>query len=153
MAKIDPGKESQRLVELYASMSDEELQKISEDAAALTEWAHQALRMELQKRGFALDHKNSDAHKNSAAQDDPGNKPVVLRRYRDMPEAVVEKSVLENAGIRCFLQDDNVIRMDWLWSNAMGGIKLMVRQKETDEAEKILSESPGEVQGDTDIEP
>jgi hypothetical protein len=45
----------------------------------------------------------------------------VLRRYRDMPAAFVERSALENAGIQCFLQDDNVVRMDWLWSNALGG--------------------------------
>jgi hypothetical protein len=66
--------------------------------------------------------------------------PVILRKYRDMPAAFVEKSALENAGIECFLQDDNVIRMDWLWSNAMGGIKLLVREKDAAEAEKLLSE-------------
>jgi hypothetical protein len=70
------------------------------------------------------------------------NRPVVLRRYRDMPAAFVEKSVLDNAGIECFLQDDNVVRMDWLWSNAMGGIKLMVRAKDAEEAEEILSQGP-----------
>jgi hypothetical protein len=59
-----------------------------------------------------------------------------------MPAAFVEKSVLDAAGIACFLQDDNVVRMDWLWSNAMGGIKLLVRAKEAEEAEKILSQTP-----------
>ena len=69
-------------------------------------------------------------------------KPVVLRRYRDMPEAFVAKSVLDAAGIESFLQDDNVVRMDWLWSNAMGGIKLIVRENDAEEAEKILSQGP-----------
>jgi hypothetical protein len=59
-----------------------------------------------------------------------------------MPAAFVEKSVLEDAGIECFLQDDNVVRMDWLWSNAMGGIKLVVRQNDAEEAEKLLSQTP-----------
>jgi hypothetical protein len=68
--------------------------------------------------------------------------PVILRRYRDMPAAFVEKSVLEDAGIECYLQDDNVVRMDWLWSNALGGIKLIVREKDAEEAEKILSLGP-----------
>jgi hypothetical protein len=66
------------------------------------------------------------------------NKPVVLRRYRDMPAAFVEKSALENAGIQCFLLDDNVVRMDWFWSNAMGGIKLIVREKDAQDAAKVL---------------
>ena len=74
-----------------------------------------------------------------ASEDD---RPVVLRRYRDMPAAFVEKSVLEAAGVECFLQDDNVVRMDWLWSNALGGIKLIVREKDAEEAEKILNQGP-----------
>ncbi len=67
------------------------------------------------------------------------DRPLILRRYRDMPAAFVEKSVLEGAGIPCFLQDDNVVRMDWLWSNAMGGIKLWVREKDAKDAEELLS--------------
>ena len=61
-----------------------------------------------------------------------------------MPQAFVEKSVLEDAGIQCFLDDENVVRMDWLWSNAMGGIKLVVRKKDAEEAERLLSESPAD---------
>ena len=75
----------------------------------------------------------------SERDDSTGDRPVLLRTYRDMPQAFVEKSVLDDAGIPCFLQDDNVIRMDWLWSNGMGGIKLMVRQKDAIEADRILT--------------
>lgn len=83
----------------------------------------------------------------SAAQQQSGeateaDRPVILQRYRDMPAAFVEMSVLEDAGIECYLQDDNVVRMDWLWSNALGGIKLIVREKDAADAEKILSQSP-----------
>lgn len=70
------------------------------------------------------------------------DRPVILRRYSEMPAAFVEKSVLEDAGIECYLQDENVVRMDWFWSNALGGIKLIVREKDAAEAEKILSEGP-----------
>jgi hypothetical protein len=70
------------------------------------------------------------------------DRPVILRRYRDMPTAFVEKSVLENAGIQCLLQGDNVVRMDWFWSNAMGGIKLIVRQSDAEDAEKLLAQAP-----------
>jgi len=59
-----------------------------------------------------------------------------------MPAAFVEKSVLEDAGIECYLQDENVVRMDWFLSNALGGIKLIVREKDAAEAEKILSQGP-----------
>jgi hypothetical protein len=70
-----------------------------------------------------------------------GTRPVILRRYRDLPQAFVEKSVLEDEGIACYLQGDNVMGMDWLWSNAMGGIKMLVRQVDVEEAERILSQA------------
>jgi hypothetical protein len=73
----------------------------------------------------------------------------MLRKYRDMPEAFVARSRLEDTGIESsFLQDDNVVRMDWFWSDALGGIKLVVRKKDAEESEKLLSETPGDV-GDT----
>jgi len=58
-----------------------------------------------------------------------------------MPAALVEKSVLDAAGFECFLQDDKLMRMDWL-GNAINWIKLLVREKDAEEAEKILSEAP-----------
>jgi hypothetical protein len=126
-------------------MNDQELQKAGGDPAALTDWAFEALREEMGKRG--LDWPGKDLPIPSKVvhierEPDLGNEPVILRRYRDMPAAFIEKSVLEDAGIECYLQDDNVVRMDWLWSNAMGGIKLIVRKKDADEAEKILNQGP-----------
>jgi hypothetical protein len=145
MVKIDPEQERQRLAKLYEALSDQELQEVGNNPMALTDWAFEAVRAEMLKRG--LDWIGKDTPRPSQmtaveAADDPGNRPVVLRRYRDMPAAFVEKSVLEDAGIECFLQDDNVVRMDWLWSNAMGGIKLVVRQNDAEEAEKLLSQTP-----------
>lgn len=144
MARIDPEKEVARMAAIYAGMSDEELQEAGSRPEALTDWAFQALREEMKKRN--LEWPGKDMRLSEMPQheqtEDPGNRPVVLRRYRDMPAAFVEKSVLDAAGIDCFLQDDNVVRMDWLWSNALGGIKLMVREKDALEAERILSQRP-----------
>ena len=137
MGKIDPEEERQRLAERYAEMSDLELRKVGNDPESLTMWARKALEEEMLKRGLAWNPMPQSERDETIQHDAP---PVVLRRYRDMPAAFVEKSVLENAGIPCFLQDDNVIRMDWLWSNAMGGIKLLVKEKDAADAEKLLSE-------------
>jgi hypothetical protein len=38
----------------------------------------------------------------------------------------------------CFLYDDNLIRMGWLVSGAVGGAKLFVSEKDAAEARKIL---------------
>src|ERR1700675_4515548 len=63
---------------------------------------------------------------------------VILRRYRDLPEAVVAKSILDFDGIECFLTDENLIRMDWFWSGLLGGVKLWVRQQDIDEAQNLI---------------
>jgi len=151
MTKIDPEKERQRLASLYADMSDLELQKIGKNPESLTDWAFEALREEMTRRGLDWSGKDmplpSQVVHSTPVEDDPGNRPIVLRKYRDMPEAFVAKSLLEDAGIQSFLQDDNVVRMDWFWSNAIGGIKLVVRQKDAEQSEKLLAATPGDGDG------
>jgi hypothetical protein len=66
-------------------------------------------------------------------------KPAILRAYRNITEAMVDRTALESAGIRCFLYDDNLIRLDWFVSDAVGGAKLVVSQKDALEARKILA--------------
>ncbi|MEQ1472626.1 MAG: DUF2007 domain-containing protein [Candidatus Acidiferrum sp.] len=65
---------------------------------------------------------------------------VVLRQIRDLPEALLAKSILDSAGIDCFIGDQNTIRMDWLWSNLLGGFKLWVRQEDADAASELLNQ-------------
>jgi rubredoxin len=59
-----------------------------------------------------------------------------------LPEALLAKSVLDSEGIECFLADENTIRMDWLWSNAMGGIRLCVKDVDADAARQLLEQAP-----------
>jgi len=153
MTKIDPEKERQRLATLYGQMNDLELQKVGKNPESLTDWAFEALREEMSRRELDWPGKNmplpSEVVHSKPGADDPGNQPIVLRRYRDMPEAFVAKSVLEDAGIQSFLQDDNVVRMDWFWSNAIGGIKLMVRRKDAEKSEDLLAAIPSEGVGES----
>jgi hypothetical protein len=65
---------------------------------------------------------------------------VTLRHFRDIPEAFLAKGKLESAGIECVLADGNLVRMDWLLSNAIGGIRLQVHQRELESARAILDE-------------
>jgi hypothetical protein len=37
---------------------------------------------------------------------------IVLRRFRDMPDAFLFSSALDSADIECYLADENTIRMD-----------------------------------------
>jgi hypothetical protein len=65
---------------------------------------------------------------------------VMIRQFRDLPEALLAKGSLDSAGIECALVDDNVIRLDWFWSNLMGGVKLVVDREDAAVAEEVLSQ-------------
>ena len=225
MGRIDPEQERQRLAKLYSGMSDGELERVGEEPGDLTEWAREALKNEMAKRGLmwrergpvktevirpskgdvlvllgvytdtmkasldksVLEAAGIEAHffgENAASQGgltswvasdgirllvrlsdllaaqellDQGDeekgtaeaasegtrdasRPVVLRQYRDITAAMVDRTALESAGIECWLYDDNLVRMDWFISNAIGGVKLVVAENHAREAEKILAQ-------------
>jgi hypothetical protein len=65
---------------------------------------------------------------------------VTIRQFRDLPEALLAKGCLESAGIKGILTDDNIVRLDWFWSNVMGGIKLKVDPEDVEAASEILEQ-------------
>jgi len=64
---------------------------------------------------------------------------VTIKKFRDLPEALLARGSLESAGIECHLVDDNMVRMDWFISNLLGGVKLQVRPEDIAEATEILN--------------
>jgi hypothetical protein len=65
---------------------------------------------------------------------------VTLQHFRDIPQALLAKGKLESAGIECLLADGNLVRMDWLLSNAIGGLRLQVQEKDLETARALLNE-------------
>jgi hypothetical protein len=133
--------ERARLKRIYSEKSDAGLGELALDAGSLTEVAREVLRAEMETRGMQselvlLAH----TRETKAATKKISGPLVMVKRYRDMPEAQVAESVLDSAGIDCFLADENTIRMDWLWSNLLGGFKLMVRPEDHEEAIKLLEQ-------------
>lgn len=51
---------------------------------------------------------------------------TTIRRFRDLSEAIVARSLLESGGIEAYLCDENLVRLDWQISNFIGGIRLQV---------------------------
>jgi putative signal transducing protein len=70
---------------------------------------------------------------------------TMIGRYRDLPEALLARTSLESAGIECFLADENIVRMDWFWSNLLGGVKLLVHNEDAEAAVQILEAPAPEV--------
>ena len=98
MATVDPEQEHHRLTQLYAGMSEGELRKLAEDAASLTDVARQALQKEAMSRGLNIEVRNF------VPVDELNLRELVtIRKFRDLPEALLAKGSLESAGIECFL--------------------------------------------------
>ena len=129
-----PEQERDRIRGVYSGMSDDELERVAATGYELSEIARQALEAEISHRGRGI-----------AIAAPPGydvyelNETVTVRKFRDLPDALLAKGSLESAGIEAYLFDDNMIRMDWFYSNLIGGIKLKVQPGDVDAANEILS--------------
>lgn len=123
-----------RIAERYSRFTDEELQKLAGEAWSLIEPAKQALATELARRDLEM-----DLAANPPARLPPPNL-VILRTFTDLPEALLARGALDSAGIESFLIDETTIRMDWLWSNALGGVKLSVTPDHAEAAAQLLDQ-------------
>jgi hypothetical protein len=129
-------RERRRLAEWYASMTDGEMEKVAGDTGSLSDAAKEALEFEISRRGSEIAPPSSAAP-SETEEDTELLKPIILRRFRDLPDALLAKSILDSASIECFLIDEHTIRMDWMWSNALGGVKLWVRSEDADAADLL----------------
>jgi hypothetical protein len=128
--------EERRFAETYGRLADEQLARLAGEAHELTASATAALRAEIDRRHLPIDL-NRDSPGNDEAEFQP---QTMIRRFRDLPEALLAKGSLESAGIECNLWDENLVRMDWFWSNMIGGIRLMVAPADAQAADEILSQ-------------
>jgi len=131
--------EEQRLARHYAGLSDGELEKIAAEKSSLTDAAAQALATEMNTRGLGglLRTGQPEAEANPVG-DHYGPVLVTIRQFRDLPEALLAKGVLDSGGVESFLADDNMVRMDWFISNLLGGVKLQVAPEDVVEATQLL---------------
>jgi hypothetical protein len=136
-SKFGSSEERNRLAQFYAGLSDGELQELARETGSLTDEARAALALEMSRRQLALvgpaEAEDATPKRRAELRD-----LLTIRQFRDLPEALLAKSVLDSAGIESFLGDDNLIRMDWLWSNLLGGIKLRVRREDALVASRLL---------------
>jgi hypothetical protein len=126
----------------YGDLSHRQLMRVAENYASLAPERQAALREQFAQRG--LEPPVMEDTESETANDGlslvPDDQLVTVARYRDMPEAIVARSVLEAAGIDCLLRDENTVRMDWLWSNMIGGMRLQVTTENEAEARELLAQ-------------
>jgi hypothetical protein len=133
----------------YASMSDGELLKLAARSWELSEAAWEALEDELDRRRLDLPAPDPVPQVESPEK----RNLVILRKFRDLPEALLAKGMLDSSGVPCFLADDNMIRLDWFISNLLGGVKILVDAEDFAEASRLLNEpAPQDFDQDLDRE-
>lgn len=124
-----------RLAAHYAQLSEGELLKIASQPWTLSDEAWEALEDELDYRGLEIPETEPELQIVLPEK----RELVLLRRFRDVPEALLAKGRLDSFGIECFLADDNMVRMDWFISNLLGGVKLLVEPEDFTRATSILN--------------
>ncbi|MHA2938279.1 putative signal transducing protein [Vibrio sp. RC27] len=65
---------------------------------------------------------------------------VVLTKFSFPLDANIAKANLESVGIPAFIADEHTINMQWLYSDAMGGVRLLVPEEHYDEALELIGE-------------
>jgi hypothetical protein len=134
-----------------SAMSEEDLLRFTRDYDSLTDEAQSLVRDEFRHR--KLDPPLIDETSASGFEPQP---LMTIRQYGDPTEALVARGALESAGIPCSLRDENIVRMNWLWSNLIGGIRLEVAESDVSAAEAVLSQPIPPtipVEGEPDYEP
>ena len=133
---MDAERERQRLAEEYSNMTEAKLKEFASEYADLTDLARKALKAEMERRGLSINPEDPTPTTGTIEDSDL----VTIRTFRDLPEALLAKGLLESAGIECFLTDDNMVRLDWFISNAFGNMRLQVNRDDSEAAMEILDQ-------------
>lgn len=69
---------------------------------------------------------------------------VILQTFDNFFNANIQLTRLRAAGVECYLKDEYIVTIDPFLSNAVGGIKLMVRKTEEQEVRTLLRDMNAE---------
>lgn len=61
-------------------------------------------------------------------------------------EAHMLRLRLEAGGVPAYIQDENMVQMDWLYSNAIGGVRVQIGEDDVDRAKEILQDPGAETE-------
>jgi ribosomal protein S27AE len=151
MSEASGNEERQRLAALYAAMADGELEALAAEQDELTDAGRVAFAAEWERRQ-AAGLKPAPMPK-AVSHEVVEERPLVMvARFRDLPAALLAKGSLESAGIECFASNENMVRLDWFWSNLIGGVVLQVDEADAAAAREILAAPPVDFQPDVNGE-
>lgn len=84
------------------------------------------------------------------AQDDQKDRLVTIVTYWDVMQAHMARNRLNDAGIRATVQGEELVGMAWHLANAVGGVRVLVWEKDAPAAMAILEQHSEEDIADSD---
>ena len=67
---------------------------------------------------------------------------ITVASFSKVEEAHMLRLRLEAGGIPAYIQDENMVQMDWMYSNAIGGVRVQIVEEDAEHAKEILQEPP-----------
>ncbi|WP_316816209.1 putative signal transducing protein [Pedobacter nyackensis] len=80
------------------------------------------------------------------------DKIVVFETYYNPIEANIVKTRLIDSGVQCFLSDENTITINPLYTQALGGVKLHLFERDVETARNILQDEDVQIALDNAVE-
>ena len=114
----------------YENLSDEGLLAINADD--LTPAARMVYDQELNQRGLLLPE---DAPEEES---DPAEELAELAEFKYTDEMTFAKGALEAVGIPAYDNNSNTVRLNWMWKNMLGGMRLFVPKSQLEDARAVL---------------
>ncbi len=70
---------------------------------------------------------------------------VTIATFIEPYVAHMARGKLEAHGIVCYLENENIVGTNWLYSNAIGGVRLQVEKGDAERSLELLNEKTGDV--------
>jgi Zn finger protein HypA/HybF involved in hydrogenase expression len=67
---------------------------------------------------------------------------ITVATFSKPEEAHLLRMRLEAGGVTAFVQDEYMVQMDWLYSNAIGGVRIQIAEEDVEAAKEILNDEP-----------
>lgn len=140
------------LEEFWRNKSNEDVRTAAADLSSYTFKAQQIIHAEMQRRDIpeqsstiseqssTISEQSSTISEQSLTINEEGlNQLITIAAFSQPIEAHLVKTRLESEGIECFLANEHIVTMNWLWSNAVGGVELQVKESDVEKATEILA--------------
>ena len=131
---------------LYGTKSNHQLLGIARGYDTLPEANQVALREEFASRGLEPPLVDDDEPENPDKQTNEIKGPVVVGTYANPVEGSLARAVLQQAGIECFLYDENMYDVKGYSAtlpaaSLLGGLRLVVASFDAENAKALLSQA------------